>query len=515
MTESVRNRTLAGLKWQGVASLSAHAVVVVNRLVLASLLLPRDFGLVGLVAAIASYMMVFGELGLSAGIVQRKDLREEHLSSGFVLNAVGGVVLTGTCLLLAGPLAAAFGKPPLKPILMLFSPYFLLMGLGLVQVAYMTHHLQFRVTSLVELSAQVAYAAVAIPLALLGAGAWSLVWGMLATAAVRATGIWIASPWRPRTGFSWKAFRELFGYSSGSALSTIIQRASMNADILVLGAVLRSSELGFYTFSMFAVRFAGEVFSSIVGKVLFPAFSRIQDRKDTIVAVYVRAVRYLAIMNVPVAVLLFTASEPFLQGVLGNGWIGAAPLLKILSIYSFATALGGPLWAALVRGLGHSYLLFFMSLVRLLAIVGFVLVGAQWGVVGAAVAIACYGMLFRFVYQAIINRKVSLRMTTYLKAILPACACGAVALAGTRAAGYAAVDSLPPLVQFAVVVPLTCGLYLVALRVLFPADLRDLFRDFLSILGSAKRDPGQIDKQQAPRVGPGPPGRPPRRRDDC
>ncbi len=479
---SLRAKTASGFRWQSLEAFGVRLIAFAASLALARMLAPDDFGLVALLATICGYLMIVAELGLSTAIIQRKTLDDAHLSAVFYWNLAAGLALTGVCIALSGPLASFYKKPGLQAMLQVFSPYFVIAAASHVPRAVLFRRMEFRKWALVSLLAQVVFVAVAVPLAAKGLEVWSLVWGGLAQTACITVGVWVACRWRPVGGVSVRAFGDLLGFSSGIALANLAGRISRGVDVLIAGRTVAAATLGLYSFSLRLTSVASQQFTSMVANVMFPAFSRIQGHRPVVASVYLRASSYLALVNVPIAVMMFFGATPFVAGVLGPKWSDADVLIRILSLYALAGGLGGALWGAVLKSQGHSYLMLALNLVRTAALAAFVGVGSAWGILGIATAVAVYGVIFRFVYQAVVNRKMSIRMLDYLQAIAPALMCGTMAF-GATAGVLLATAGLHPLIQLPCIFVAVCGGFAAAVRVVFP----DLFRRFLDDLGAVIR----------------------------
>jgi PST family polysaccharide transporter len=362
--------------------------------------------------------------------------------------------------------------------------------------------MQFKRWAAVSFSAQAAHLAVAVPMAAAGLGAWSLVAGGLAIAAVTTAGAWIASPWRPRGDCRLRDVRDLFAFSSGIALSDLAGRVSRGVDVLIAGKFVGSGPLGLYTFSLPLASAAPRQINSVMARVMFPAFARLQDRRAALVGMYLRGSRNVAVVNVPIALMVFFGARPFVTGVLGAKWSEAIVILQILSVYALATGIGGALWGALLKGIGASYLLLPLNVVRAVALGGSVLVGARWGIVGVAAAVAIYGAVFRLVYQAIVNRRMGMSMGSYLKAVGPALVCGAAAFGASAGALHLVGRSWHPLARLGCVFLAVVGSYAVCLRLLFPRPVRALLADMAAAVRAQWPGTGAAD---APPAGGGEP----------
>ncbi|HMR08244.1 MAG TPA: oligosaccharide flippase family protein, partial [Polyangiaceae bacterium] len=203
-----------GVAWTTAGKTVAQLVGVGVSLVLARLLTPEDFGLLGMIVVLVGFLAVLADMGLTAAIVQREDLQERHRSSVFWLMLGVGVVLAGGLALAAPAVATFYDEPRLTDLVRVFAIDFALSPLVAVQQAVLLRKMAFKSIALAETLGVVVGGAVALTLALMGHGVWALIAKTIATSAALLVTFWLASDWRPRLSFDRKAIAELFRFSS-------------------------------------------------------------------------------------------------------------------------------------------------------------------------------------------------------------------------------------------------------------------------------------------------------------
>ena len=202
---SLGDRSIAGIGWVSGAGLTSQLLQFVTSIILARLLTPEDFGLVGMIFVFTGFVMIFSDLGFGAALVQIKNVEERHLSSVLWINIAAGSGLS-LLLVLSAPLIAAFyGEQRLHGLIMVVAPTFFFGSLKVVQVAVLTRKMQFRSLALAEFGSLLVGASVGVTLAVKGYGAWSIVWQSLAMTITSVLALWVLCRWRPQMGFdvSW------------------------------------------------------------------------------------------------------------------------------------------------------------------------------------------------------------------------------------------------------------------------------------------------------------------------
>jgi PST family polysaccharide transporter len=363
------------------------ALTFVIGIILARLLSPREFGLVAMITVITSFASIFAELGFSAALVQKQDVRQEHLSSVFWLNLGAGLVLT-LAFIIAAPLVAEFYQEPmLTPLTIFISTNFLISSLNIVQNTLLTKALDFRTLSIVELGAVAVAGIISIVMAFAGFGAWSLAAQSVLISVVTAVLLWRLSHWRPSLLFRWTAVKDLLGFSMSLFGTKVLNYWVRNIDYLLIGRVLGTDPLGVYNRSYDVMLFPLTGVSRVLSRVMFPSMSIIQEDKRRVANLYLRMTRVIALITFPMMLGLFVTVEPFVMAVFGPKWTGMIPVLRVLSLVGMTQSIG-TLNGNLYLSQGKADLQLKVGLVlKTIAILGIV-IGLHWGIVGVAIGYA-------------------------------------------------------------------------------------------------------------------------------
>jgi len=377
--------------------------------ILGVLLAPRDFGLVGMAMAWLSIVQSFSDLGLGAALVQRREIGSAHFSTVFVLNVGVGVALTLVGVALAWPAAWFFGEPALRPVAMALSLNFAVTSVSAAQTAVAQRELRFRELAMRDIAGTVIGGAAGIALAADGWGVWSLVMQSLVTGLAAAILIWPLSAWRPRLGeYSGALLREMWPYSSQLFLFNVFKSFVQNFDRLLLGHLLGPTAVGLY---VFAYRLVVQPIATLVGAVgtyLFPYLSRLQAEPEALRRAYGDAMRGLAAVALPVAVLAGVGAPVLVPMIWGSRWIDAIPLIQIMGVLAVFQAYVSPV-GQLLKSLDRPRWLLWWS-VGITAVVALLLwagvrrggvTGATWGItiayaLGSLVILRMTAGLIRF-----------------------------------------------------------------------------------------------------------------------
>lgn len=375
----------SGVRWTAVATYGCQALQFVTSIVLARLLAPEYFGLLAMAQVFIGFAGTFSTMGFSQAIVQRKRITEELLSSLFFVT-LGVACLITTILFCASPIFAwLYRNPEVTPIIATLSVTFILYAPCLVPNALLTRRLAFNRLAVIDISMAVLTATAAIVLAWFGWGVWALVWPTVAGPLVRVPMLYAASAWRPRPLFRWSEVRSVMGFGANLTGFTIFNYFSRNADNLIIGIFLGAGPLGFYSLAYGVLLKPRKAVTGVLTRVLFPAFSQMQDDNARLKDTYLRACSAIAFATFPMMLGLVAVAHPFVDVVLGAKWLPAVPLIYVFAplgmVHSITSTLGQVLLAK-----GRADWMFRVGIVGgSFGVCGF-LFGVQWGTIGVALS---------------------------------------------------------------------------------------------------------------------------------
>ena len=389
---SLSVQAVSGVKWSSISQVGRQGMQLVTTIVLARLLSPSDFGLVGMAMVVIGFVAIFKDLGTSAAVIQRKELSEELLSSIFWVNAAFGLVAT-VVLAVVAPLAATFyHEPRIIPILGFLSLTFFISGLSILQQAILERGMAFNKLAKLEIIATLLGSMVGIGSAILGFGVWSLVYQLLAVVTVSTVLLWTSSGWKPKMNFHWAEVKSVSSYSLNLTGFNIFNYFARNADYLLIGRFLGAQNLGYYTLSYNIMLYPLLNISAVIGRVMFPVYSQLQSDDVSFRNIYMKVAGAISIITFPMMLGIIVIAEPFVLGVFGSQWSPVIILLLILSpigiIQSVGTTVG-----AIYQAKGRTdWMLRWGVVAGLLIILSFV-IGLQWGIVGVATAYAIVSII--------------------------------------------------------------------------------------------------------------------------
>ncbi len=423
-----RDKAIAGVSWSVAGQAARQVLGLVAGIVLARLLSPEVFGLVAMITVITGFAHVFADLGFGAALIQKEDLRPEHLSSVFWLNVACGGLLS-VLFMLGAPLIGAFYEEPLLvPLTVALATTFFISSLGIVQRTIFTRAIDFRVLSMAEVGAVALSGAVAIGMAYNGWGVWSLAAQQIINAAALTGLLWVLSPWRPRLAFRWAAVRDLLGFSANLLGEQTLNYWVRNLDDLLIGRVIGSASLGVYNRAYAIMLFPLQNVSRVIARVMFPSLSTIQQDKPRVKDVFLKMTRTIALLSFPLMCGLLATTEAFVLAVFGPQWSAMIPILRVLCVVGLAQSIV-TLVGSLFLSQGRADLQFRLGLFTKPLLVTGIVVGLQRGVLGVAVGYALAVGVSQYLNLRFAGALVGLTYAELLKNLAGVFACAA-AMAG-------------------------------------------------------------------------------------
>jgi len=410
---TLEQKTIGGVKWSGISQFMRIGTQGITSVILARLLLPEDFGLLGMALVFTGLVAIFNDMGIGSAIVQKQDIDHRNLSSIFWFNLLIGA-LAMLILILAAPLIARFyGQNALTSIISVMSVSFLFTSLSMVQNSLFLKELRFKKLTLLELTSTISASLLGISLAFLGYGVWSLVWQNVSMTFIYAALVWITERWKPVLYFNWKDIKTIIGFSANLSGFSFLNYFSRNADYLLIGKFLGATALGYYTLAYTMMLFPLSNISSVLSKVMFPALSKIQHDNSKFKSFYLKSTKYIAFVSFPMMLGLFAIADEFVIIVFGAKWVPVIFLIKILSFVGLMQSIGTTV-GTIYLAKGKTDWMFRWSIFTSTITVGAIAFGLQWGINGVAVSYLISRFILVYPGFAIPFRLIDLRFTDFV-----------------------------------------------------------------------------------------------------
>jgi PST family polysaccharide transporter len=372
---------------------------VVVLVVLARLLSPADFGIVGAALIVIGFSAIFSQLGLGPALVQRRDLEPRHIQTAFAASLTFGLLLAGILWITAPAIARFFHIEASVDVLRALAWIFPLKGLSGVAECLAQRDLRFRWLATRDvISYALGYGLIGIVLAWAGWGVWSLVAAQITQTALNTAILLASRPPALRPLPSWRAFADLMNFGAGFTAARVANFLANQGDNLVVGRVLGPQALGIYTRAYQLMAVPTTLFGDVLDRVLFPAMAKVQGDPQRLAAAYLQSVASIALVMLPIGVVLTVLAPEFVTVLLGPKWVDVIPPFQVFAIGllfrtsykmsdSIARATGAVYRRAWRQGI-YAALVFFGAWV-----------GSRWGVTGVAAGVLA-SLLINFILMA-------------------------------------------------------------------------------------------------------------------
>ena len=384
-----------GFSWLLGQTVGTKIINLGVQVLLAWLLVPQDFGLIGLAYTVVSFISTLQQAGLSQILIHRQKHFHRWANPVFWLSVCLGIAAMAL-ILAAIPLATRlYEEPKLAGLLMIMSLNAPLGSLAIVPQAKLANALRFKASASVSFAAAVGNAATACLLAWWGWGAYAIAVGLVAGMATRVALLWTLAPHRPRLHIQVRRWRFMVGDSTAILMTGILQTVVMQGDYIALGVCTTAAVTGVYYFAYNLSTQTFTLFLSNLMGVLFPTLAKLQHEPQRQMEAFIRVSRLLAVMAIPLCLLQAALAGPVIRLVFDPRWEPAIPVLQILSVGMAIRLVAGPA-TSMIQSQGR-----FRTDLKVMLIMAFICMLAVWpvaalggGAIGVAIAISGWSILY-------------------------------------------------------------------------------------------------------------------------
>ena len=457
-TKDLKARTLRG----GVAKVGAQAAGFVMRIgslmILARVLDPKDFGLVGMVTVVTGVFSLFKDAGLSMVTVQRATITDEQVSTLFWINMLVGAGLAVLSVAIAPALVVFYREPRLLWVTTVLATGFVFNAAGVQHSALLQRQMRFGALAAIDVVSLIASLAVAIGMALGGYGYWALVAMAVTLPAVSTVCAWLMAAWIPGAPRRRTGMRSMMRFGSAITLNSLIVYVAYNMDKVLLGRLWGAEVLGIYGRAYQLINIPTENLNSAVGGVAVSALSRLQGDPNRFKSYFLKGYSLVLVLTIPLTVACGLFAHDIILVLLGPKWMSAVPIFRFLAPTILAFALINPL-AWLLFSSGHVGRSLKMALVIAPLVVLSYVAGLPYG--SSGVAFGYSTMMTLLVVPMIVwaTHETIISWRDVLRAVKPPAISAAVATAVTLAIHYAWIHGLSPLPRLMAECSVLGGLY--------------------------------------------------------
>lgn len=385
----LKDKAISGVKWNAIGRFSTQGVNFVIGLILARLLSPSDYGVVGMVGIFFAIAQTFIDSGFGSALIRKNDCTDTDYSTAFYFNIVVGLVC---CILLcvASPfIADFFNTPILKDLVKVMSLNMFIGSFAIVHSTKLTHSVDFKSQSIVGLLTAVLSGTMGIFMAYKGFGVWSLVFQQLIATVLRVVLLVAITKWFPKRLFSKTSFKYLFGFGGKILASSLLHTIYANMTTLIIGKFYTAKDLGYYSRGESLATYPSTNITGILQSVTYPVLSKIQDDDEHLIQSYRKLISMTSLVIFFGMFLLAALAKPLIVTLLTDKWLDAVIYLQIFCFaYMFDHICALNLNILYVKG--YSNLVLKLEVIKKTISISMILAAVPFGVMAICIARALY-----------------------------------------------------------------------------------------------------------------------------
>lgn len=414
----------------GIINIGSQIIAVVLQLastvVLARMLSPDAYGLIGMVMAVIAFAGLFRDLGLSTATIQRKGLNTEQVSVLFWINVAIGLVLT-IILACASPLVVWFyNRPELKWMTVVLGVNILISSLGAQHSALLNRNMRFKKLSIARIASALASFIVALIGAMNGLEHWALVWGAVSASFTNSLLVWVFSGWMPGQPRRNTGSRDMIKYGLNLTGFEFVNYFSRNLDNILIGKVLGAEVLGYYSRAYRLIMFPISTIRTPLASVALPALSSLQSEKVRFRSYYTQLLSILSLVTMPIAAFTYAAAEPIVRVVLGDNWMPVVPIMEWLAVAAFLQPVSG-LFGSVLMALGLTKRHLYSGLISAVVISTVFLISVHQGVETMIIAYVLVNYLLFIPIFLYVSKDTGIKLKDFLEGVWRAAVASIVA----------------------------------------------------------------------------------------
>lgn len=386
-SKSLSERVVRGGFWIFSLRITERAFSLVRLIILARILSPNDFGLMGIALLVMATLDTFSQTGFRQALIQKKKDIKSYLDSAWTVLILRGFILFAILFFIAPYAAIFFKAPQAKPIIQIIGFSVLLQGFANIGVIYFQKELEFNKQFIYQLSGTLADFIVAVSAVLIFKNVWALVFGLLAGNIARLIASYLIHPYRPHLSRDLGRAKELFGFGKWILGSSVLSFSNTQGDDIFVGKLLGATMLGFYQMAYRISNMPATEITHVISQATLPAYSKLQDNLPKLREAYLKVLQLTAFLSFPIAGLIFVLAPDFTKIFLGEKWMPMVPAMQVLALWGLIRSIGattGPIF----QGVGKPGIATKLQFARLILLVIIIYpLAIKWGILGASLAV--------------------------------------------------------------------------------------------------------------------------------
>lgn len=407
---NLKQKTITGTIWSFLDKVGNSLIQLLLTIILARLLEPKDFGVIGMLIIFSSISRIIIDGGFNVALIRKQNCDNTLYSSIFYLNLLVSVLLYFILFLCSPFIAKFFNYPELE----LISKYYFLIlplySLSIIQYVIIQKELDFKKYAFVSLFSIIISGAIGVFMAYKGFGVWSLVWQGISNKILVSLLLWLGSKWRPNLVFSFNSIKSILKYSLNLLSTSLLIAVFNNLYALIIGKFFKAGDLGNYTQSKQICTIPNITLISVIQRVIFPALSKIQDDEKRLKESYLKILRVMFLVISPLFLGLYAVANEFVITVLSEKWLGAVPYIKILCLVAVIQPYIN-ISHSLLKITDQTKLLLRIEMVRRVIITITLLITMRYGIISILYGHLGISLLTAYTFILVSGKKINLKFT--------------------------------------------------------------------------------------------------------
>jgi teichuronic acid exporter len=393
---NLRQKSVTGVAWALMEKFGVNGVKFVLGIILARLLSPEDFGLIGMITVFFVIAEVFVDSGFAMAYVQKKQINDADADTVFYTNLMISIFLYIVIFLCAPLIAHFYKQPQLILLTRIMAVVIIINSFNVIQKAQIIRDVNFKKLSKVTLTSSLLSGTIGIVAAYNGMGVWALVLQSLCSRAFIGIGFWFTSDYRPEWRFSKQSFKEMFSFGSWMLFSSIIRTFFDNIYIFAIGRFFPVAQLGYYSKAKQLVNMSSNNIAGAIGSVAFPVYSSLQNDKERLGNAMQKFIQNTMFIIIPLLAIFIVVAKPFIILLLTEKW---APMIPVFQVICFAAIMYplNQINAQSLIALGKGKLSFKLELGRNLLRLVNIVITYKYGVIFMIVGEVIISVIFFFI----------------------------------------------------------------------------------------------------------------------
>lgn len=387
MTEkSLKSKTIKGMGWSVLENVTRLGITFVVSIILARLLSPEEYGLIGILTIFISIFNVIIDSGFANALIRKQNTTDTDYSTVFYTNLVLSVILAAILFYCAKPIAVFFAKPNLVLLIKVMSSVLVINALAIVQRVRVTKLLDFKTQTKITFISSLGSGTIGISMAFMGYGVWALVGQQISNQLLTTLFFWIYNRWIPRFVFSWTSFKEMWTFGSKLLASSLINAFWNETYQVVIGKYYSPATLGLFTRAKQFASLCSSNLTSVIQRVSYPVLSSIQDDRQRLKFAYQRIIKTTMLPTFILMLGMAACADTMIYVLIGEQWLDCVPMLQIICIYEMLYPLHA-LNLNILQVQGRSDLFLKLEIIKKMVAVGPLLLGIfvdiYWMLIGS------------------------------------------------------------------------------------------------------------------------------------